>query len=148
MPGPAKYEVFTDGACPFCQWVRARIEPFDTDSRLHFVDYNDADVAARAPFTREELDREMHVRAPDGSWSAGYAAWVVLLRAMPLLHWLGALAGSSMFRNSGPKLYAWIARNRYRLPGSPPPCSDSACPRHSAAGRHEKPADTTVPPGV
>jgi predicted DCC family thiol-disulfide oxidoreductase YuxK len=130
MLGLAKYDVFIDGACPFCQWVRARVEAFDTHSRLLFVDYNDSGAAARAPFTREELDREMHVRAPDGSWHAGYAAWLVLLRAMPFVRWLGTLLGSSMFRNTGLRLHHWIARNRYRLPGAPPPCLSDACPRH------------------
>lgn len=119
-----------DGACPFCQWVRSRIEPFDTDRRLEFFDFNDPATAARAPFTREELECEMHVLAPDGSWHAGYAAWIVLLRALPLLRWLGALLSTEMFRKRGPKLYAWIARNRYRLPGSPPPPSDKTCSRH------------------
>ena len=117
MPRLQQYEVFMDGGCAFCQWARARIEPFDTDERLNFLDYNDPQVAERSPFTREELDREIHVRAPDGGWHEGFAAWVVLLRAMPFLKWLGALLGSFLFRNAGPKLYQWVARNRRRLPG-------------------------------
>ncbi len=40
MAGSAKFEVLTDGACPFCQWTRGRIEPFDTAGRLCFLDYN------------------------------------------------------------------------------------------------------------
>jgi predicted DCC family thiol-disulfide oxidoreductase YuxK len=144
MPRLQQYEVFMDGGCAFCQWARARVEPFDTNERLKFLDYNDPAVAALAPFSREELDREMYVRAPDGSWHAGFAAWVVLLRAMPLLSWLGALLGSGMFRSAGPKLYRWVARNRYRLPGSPPPCRSDACTVRtatSAQGTAEKPAE-------
>ncbi len=127
MAAPAKYEIFTDGACAFCQWTRAKIEPFDTGKRLRFLDYNDPDVAAQAPFTREELAREMHVRAPDGTWSAGFAAWVVILRALPPLAWLGWLLGTQLFRRLGPKLYLWVARNRYRWPGAPPPCQSETC---------------------
>lgn len=127
VPRPPKLEILTDGACPFCQWTRARIEPFDTANRLRFLDYNDPKEAAQTPFTREEFDREMHVRAPDGSWSSGFAAWVVILRALPPLAWLGWLLGTRMFRNAGPKLYRWIARNRYRLPGSPPRCRANVC---------------------
>lgn len=119
---PAKYDVLTDGACPFCQWTRAQIERFDTARRLRFLDYNQPDVAAQAPFSRAELSREMHVRAPDGTWSAGFEAWVVVLRVLPPLAWLGWLLGSRAFRRAGPKLYRWVARNRYRWPGSPPPC--------------------------
>ena len=132
MSEPSKYEVFTDGACPFCQWVRERIEPFDTRNRLRFVDYNDPRVAEHAPFSRAELDREMHVRAPDGAWSAGFAAWVTLLRALPPLAWLGWLLGTPLAERAGPKLYRWVARNRYRLPGSPP-CHGEVCARHTAA---------------
>jgi predicted DCC family thiol-disulfide oxidoreductase YuxK len=136
MPGHKKYDVFMDGGCAFCQWARARVEPFDTDERLHFLDYNDPAVAGQAPFSRDELDREIHVRAPDGGWHAGFAAWVVLLRAMPFLKWLGALLGSSMFRNFGPKVYRWVARNRHRLPGAPPACrTHPAPPAPNAAGR-------------
>ena len=126
MPGLLKYDVFMDGGCAFCQWARARIEPFDTGERLNFLDYNDPAVAAQAPYSREALDREIHVRAPDGVWHAGFAAWVVLLLTMPFLKWLGVLLGSFLFRNLGPKLYRWVARNRHRLPGSPPACRADA----------------------
>jgi predicted DCC family thiol-disulfide oxidoreductase YuxK len=127
MSDPREYELYIDGGCDFCLWVRSRIEAFDTAGRLHFLDYNDPAAAARAPFTRAELDREMHVRAPDGAWSAGFAAWVVILRALPPLAWLGALLGSGLFRRAGPRLYQWVARNRYRLPGAPPRCRADAC---------------------
>jgi predicted DCC family thiol-disulfide oxidoreductase YuxK len=136
VPGHKKYDVFMDGGCAFCRWARARIEPFDTDERLNFLDYNDSTVAGQAPFSREELDREIHVRAPDGAWHAGFAAWVELLRAMPFLKWLGALLGTSVFRKSGPKLYRWVARNRHRLPGSPPACrTHPASTSPNTAGR-------------
>ncbi len=129
MPQPAKYEIVTDGACPFCQWTRARVEPFDTAGRLRWLDYNDPDVAGAAPFTRDELVSEMHVRAPDGTWSSGFGAWLVVLRALPLLSWLGWLLETPLFRAAGPRMYRWIARNRYRWPGSPPPCSTGFCER-------------------
>lgn len=135
-----QYEIFMDGGCAFCQWARARVEPFDTDERLHFLDYNDPAVAARTPYSREELDRELHARAPDGSWHAGFAAWVVVLKALPFLRWLGTLLGSGLFHNAGPKLYRWVARNRHRLPGKPPPCRSEACSMagESNAGENAK----------
>ncbi len=55
------------------------MEPYDTNSRLRFLDYNDLSVAAQAPFSREDLDSEMHVRTPDGTWLKGFEAWQVLL---------------------------------------------------------------------
>jgi predicted DCC family thiol-disulfide oxidoreductase YuxK len=125
MPAASKIEIFTDGACPLCRWTRARIEPFDTDARLRFRDYNDPAVAALAPYSREELAREMHVRTPDGRWYAGYEAWLVVLKAMPLLEWLGRLLSTSAFRKLGPRLYRWVARNRYRF-GAPRECARGA----------------------
>ncbi len=127
MTQPAKLDVLTDGACPFCQWTRGRVEPFDTASRLRFLDFNDPHVVAQVPFTRADLSQEMHVRAPDGTWSSGFAAWVVVLRVLPPLGWLGWLLGTRLFRNAGPKIYRWVARNRYHWPGSPPPCRAEAC---------------------
>jgi predicted DCC family thiol-disulfide oxidoreductase YuxK len=127
-----QYEVFNDGACPFCQWIRGRVEPYDTAHRIAFVDYNDPAVAARAPFSIEELENEMHVRTPDGAWVAGFAAWVALLRAMPRLAWLGWVLGAPPFRWAGPSVYRWVARNRYSLPGAPPRCNSQSCAAPSA----------------
>lgn len=131
MAQSAKYEILFDGACPLCQWTRAQVERFDTAGRLRFLDSNDPAVAALAPFPCEALAREMHVRAPDGEWAAGFAAWVKVLRALPLLAWLGWLLGTRLFRRAGPALYRWVARNRYRLPGVPRPCASGVCVRHS-----------------
>jgi predicted DCC family thiol-disulfide oxidoreductase YuxK len=127
-----KFEVFNDGSCAFCQWIRARVEPYDTRHRIAFVDYNDPAVAALAPFSIEQLENEMHVRAPDGAWVAGFAAWVVLLRAMPRLAWIGWILGAPPFRWMGPSIYRWIARNRYSLPGAPPRCEPQSCASPSA----------------
>jgi predicted DCC family thiol-disulfide oxidoreductase YuxK len=132
MPEPPRLDVLTDGACPFCRWVRARVEPFDTDARLRWLDYHEPGVAANVPFSADELSREMHVRTAGGAWHAGFAAWVAVLRELPLLRWLGMLLGSPLFRKSGPRLYAWVARHRYRLPGAPRPDSESTCPLHCA----------------
>jgi len=122
-----KFEVFLDEACAFCQWTRSRVEPFDTKRCIEFLDYNEPEVAAQAPFSRESLDREMHVRTPSGDWLSGYAAWVALLRAMPRLAWLGWILGAPPIRWMGPGFYRWVAKNRYHLPGSPPRCEADRC---------------------
>ena len=48
MPQTTTYDVFMDGSCSFCQWTQAKIEPYDSGSRLRFLDYNDPAVAAQA----------------------------------------------------------------------------------------------------
>jgi predicted DCC family thiol-disulfide oxidoreductase YuxK len=109
-----KYEVFNDGSCPFCQWIRGHVEPYDTKHRIAFVDYNDPAVAARSPFSVDQLEHEMHVRTPDGDWAAGFAAWVILLRAMPRLAWLGWILGAPPLRWAGPAATRSIASGRPR----------------------------------
>ena len=126
----AKYDIFLDGSCSFCRWSRARIEPFDSDGRVQFLDYNDHTVATQAPFPKADLGREMYMRTPEGKWLRGFEAWLALLRVLPRLAWLGWLAGLPPLRWLGPSLYGFVARHRYSLPGAPAPCeSDTCAPR-------------------
>jgi predicted DCC family thiol-disulfide oxidoreductase YuxK len=127
MPQTTTYEIFMDGSCSFCRWTQAKIEPYDSRSRLRFLDYNDPAVAAQAPFSRGELDNEMHVRTPDGSWLKGFEAWLALLRVLPKLAWLGRFASMPPMRWMGPSVYAFIARHRYSLPGAPARCESDTC---------------------
>jgi predicted DCC family thiol-disulfide oxidoreductase YuxK len=121
------YDIFIDGSCSFCRWTQAKIEPYDSGSRLRFLNYNDPEVAAQAPFPRSELDNEMHVRTPQGAWLKGFAAWLALLCVLPKLAWLGRLASMPPMRWMGPSLYAFIARHRYSLPGAPARCETDTC---------------------
>jgi predicted DCC family thiol-disulfide oxidoreductase YuxK len=132
MPESAKYDIFLDGACSFCRWSRAKIEPFDTAGRVQFLDYNDPAVAAQSPFPRNVLDQEMHMRTPEGKWLRGFEAWLVLLRVLPRLAWLGWIAGLWPFHWLGAPLYGFIGRHRYSLPGAPAPCEGDTC----APGAH------------
>jgi predicted DCC family thiol-disulfide oxidoreductase YuxK len=117
MPQAAKYDIFLDGSCSFCQWSRTMIEPYDSAGRVRFLDYNDPEVAAQAPFPRTDLDQEMHLRTPEGKW----------LRVLPKLAWLGRIAGLPPLRWLGPPLYGFIARHRYSLPGAPKRCETDTC---------------------
>ena len=128
------YDIFMDGSCSFCRWTQEKIAPYDSRSRLRFLDSNDPAVAAQAPFPRIELDKEMHVRTPDGAWLKGFAAWLALLRVLPKLAWLGRFASMPPMRWLGPSVYAFIARHRYSLPGAPARCESDTCaiPEHSS----------------
>lgn len=127
MAAPTTYDIFMDGSCSFCRWSRAKVEPYDSGSRLRFLDYNDPAVAAQAPCPRAELDNEMHVRTPEGAWLKGFEAWLALLRVLPKLAWLGRFASVPPMRWIGPYAYAFIARHRYSLPGAPARCDTDTC---------------------
>jgi len=127
MPQTAKYDIFLDGSCSFCRWSQAKIEPYDSGERVRFLDYNDPAVAELTPFPRGELDREMHMRTPEGKWLRGFEAWLVLLRVLPKLAWLGRIASVPPLRWFGPSVYGFIARHRYSLPGAPARCDTDSC---------------------
>jgi predicted DCC family thiol-disulfide oxidoreductase YuxK len=127
MPQTTTYDIFMDGSCSFCRWSQAKIEPYDTKSRLRFLDYNNPETASEAPFSRGELDNEMHVRTPEGAWLKGFQAWLALLRVLPKLAWLARLASMPPMRWIGPSAYAFIARHRYSLPGAPMRCESDTC---------------------
>ncbi len=127
MPESPKYDIFLDGSCSFCRWSRDKIEPYDSNGRVRFLDYNDPAVAAQTPFPRSDLDQEMHLRTPEGRWLRGFGAWLALLRVLPRLAWLGWIGGIPPLRWLGPPFYRFIARHRYRLPGAPAQCEGDTC---------------------
>ena len=128
MPRTLTYDIFMDGSCSFCRWTQAKLQPYDSVVRgCRFLDYNDPAVAAQAPFSRTELDNEMHVRTPEGMWLKGFEAWLALLRVLPKLVWLGRFASMPPMRWMGPYVYAFIARHRYSLPGAPSRCETDTC---------------------
>ena len=125
-------EVYTDGHCNLCRWMRARIEPLDRDYRIEWLDYNEPAVLKRAaPKTREEMATEMHTRTADGRWTKGYFAWIEVIRVLPRWKWLASIVSRWPFTKLGPILYCRLAARRYTLFGVPPPCDASGvCQLH------------------
>jgi predicted DCC family thiol-disulfide oxidoreductase YuxK len=130
----ALLEVYTDGQCPLCQWMRARVEPFDREGRLEWLDLNSPEALRRAaPHTHAELAAEMYARRKtDGAWAKGFFAWIEVLRLLPRLRWLAHLFARWPFTSVGPVFYRQLARRRYQLFGIPPPCDDTGvCQLHA-----------------
>jgi len=124
--------VYTDGSCRFCRWARGLVEPYDTNRRLEFRDYNEPGVAAETPYTPAELARAMHVRTPDGRWTEGYWAWIEMLKVLPSRRRLAQMAELPPARWLGPLVYKGVAANRYRIPrwflrrvNVPVPCGEA-----------------------
>ena len=133
MKESARIEVFTDGQCPLCQWMRARVEPFDRERRIEWLDYRDPEIQRRAaPYTFQELNEEMHTRTPDGRWAAGYGAWIEVMRVLPGWRWFAPLLNIWPATSLGPVFYRWLANRRYKLFGVPPPCDAAGvCSLHA-----------------
>jgi predicted DCC family thiol-disulfide oxidoreductase YuxK len=127
-----KIEVYTDGHCNLCRWMRARVAPLDRDQRIEWLDYNDPEILQRAaPHTGEQMAREMHARTADGHWSKGYFAWIEVIRVLPRWKWLAPILSLWPFTTLGSIFYRWLAARRYTLFGVPPPCDASGvCQLH------------------
>jgi predicted DCC family thiol-disulfide oxidoreductase YuxK len=132
MNNSRQLDVLIDGECPLCKWMRARVEPFDTDKRLNWRNFRDPDVPGFAtPYTFDEMNEEMHVRLPEGRWVKGYQAWIEVLRVLPKWRWLSPIMAAWPLSRLGPVFYRWLAARRFTLFGVPPPCSpDGVCSLH------------------
>ncbi len=128
-----RIEVYTDGECPLCKWMRAKVEPFDRDGRIEWLNYRDPLILKRAaPHTFAELNEEMHVRNAAGQWSSGYGGWIEVLRVLRGWRWVAPVLGLWPLTSLGPVFYGWLARRRYKLFGVPPPCdADGVCSLHA-----------------
>jgi predicted DCC family thiol-disulfide oxidoreductase YuxK len=137
MSQAAQLEVYTDGQCPLCRWMREKVDRRDRFGRVKWLDYRDPDVQTRTPYTFEELDAEMHARRIEGgNWTAGYHAWLEVMRVLPRWRYLAPLLSIWPFAALGRVFYRWLATRRYKLFGVPPPCDrDGVCALHKKSAQ-------------
>jgi predicted DCC family thiol-disulfide oxidoreductase YuxK len=130
--------VLYDGSCSLCRASVARVRPFDRRQRVEFLDLHEPSVQQRFPqIDREAAMRWMQAVDADGRVWTGAEAWARIGRLLPgwsLLAWLLLVPG---IRWLAAKVYAWIARNRYRWNRSV--CSDGTCSWHvpDSSSKHQ-----------
>ena len=134
---PRRMEVFYDGDCGFCEATRGRFEKLDLDGVYDWKPFQSGGWEAYG-ITEDALLEKLHVVA-SGRVTAGFAAFKTMLFYNPLSYLLTAFALvalllidaraaavasaclllflSPLFAPIGEAGYAWIARNRHRLPG-------------------------------
>ncbi len=137
MSGTAQLEVYTDGQCPLCRWMREKVERRDRFHHVKWLDYRDPEVQALTPYSFQEMDAEMHARRiVGGNWSAGYLAWLEVMRVLPRWRYLVPLLSIWPFTALGRLFYRWLATRRYKLFGVPPPCdANGVCSLHKGSGQ-------------
>lgn len=119
-----------DGDCRLCQAASLRLEHWARRGSIARRDFQDPAVLAQYPqVSYERCMRELLLITPDGRVFGGLQAVVEALdtrggawRLVRVYYWPG-------LRALADGVYAWIARNRYRL-GRAPACDDSACALH------------------
>ena len=129
MQTKAQLTVLYDGGCSLCRASVARVQEFDEQRRIAFLDVHDPAVKARY----REIDPEIAMRwmqAVDtrGHVSSGVDAWArmgLLLPGWKLVAWVLLLPGVHWI---AAKVYGWVARNRYRW--NRDLCADGTCSIH------------------
>jgi predicted DCC family thiol-disulfide oxidoreductase YuxK len=121
--------VLFDGGCNLCRGSAERVKLFDTAQRIEFLDLHDRSAQQRFPqVDREEAMLSMLAIDSNGSVFRGSDAWArigMLLPGWKFLAWILLVPG---IRSVAGKLYAWIARNRYRWNRAV--CQDRTCQVH------------------
>jgi len=129
----AELTVLFDGSCSLCRTSANRVGRLDSRGRIELVDLHDPSVTQRFPqINREEAMKWMQAVDPQGRISSGADAWArigALLPGWNLLAWILQVPG---VRWLAAKIYAWIARNRYRWNRTI--CTDDSCSLHVKKG--------------
>jgi predicted DCC family thiol-disulfide oxidoreductase YuxK len=117
--------------------MREKVDRRDRYHRVKWMDYRDPEVQAHTHYTFEQLDAEMHARnIPGGNWSAGYQAWLEVMKVLPRWRYLAPLLSIWPFTSLGRVFYRWVATRRYKLFGAPPPCdANGVCSLHKDGRR-------------
>ncbi len=105
-----------DGACPICQggiiWVQRHAFP----GQFEFLPCQSPERRTRFPWMAEEACLEaLQLVFPDGRVLAGDTAIPEILRRLRGWRWLARLFGLPGVGVLAPRLYAWVARNRYAI---------------------------------
>lgn len=122
--------VIYDGDCGICTRIRRAVERLDWLRVLRWVPQQAVEAAAFG-IPAEDLQQRLYVAAGARRWG-GFAGvkqmalrvplfWMVVGASALVSPWLllgWAVLFSPLAVPVGDRLYAWVARNRYRLPGS------------------------------
>ena len=105
-----------DGQCGFCKRSLNLARRLDRSHVMRVHDSHDPGIKERFPMlATADFDNAMFAVTPSGEVHRGYFAFKRLLRSLPLAWLLLPLfyvPGSSLV---GPRVYAWVARNRKKL---------------------------------
>lgn len=110
-----KLTLFYDGYCPLCLAEMNKLQHYDKNKAIAFVDIQSPDFALNFPQLRwQELNDRIHGELPDGrlisgldvtylAWNLVGKGWVYAPLRWPLVAWFAD------------HFYSFFARNRYRI---------------------------------
>lgn len=121
-----RWRIWYDDQCEVCQASLVWLRLLDPDERVDAVPLSSCvgGTGERPPgATDDDLLRQLHAQAPDGSVVMGAPALAALAREFRPVAWIGWLAQRPGLRWLAAKLYGWVARHRYSLSR----CRGGAC---------------------
>lgn len=123
-------DIYFDGLCPLCIRSMTMVRYADLFDRLRFRDLEEAKsrelLKAYPDLSVDDLRREMHVIAPDGSVTRGFFAFRTIVRHLPTMWPILPVFYLPFANRLGPQVYRRVATGRLRIQG----CEDGACSRH------------------
>lgn len=110
-------DIIYDSQCSFCRRALRAFVWVDFGHKLRLVDGNDrATVDAQFPVLREaDLDQAMYAVAGSSEVFRGFFAFRRLIWNSPITWLCIPLFYAPFASRLGPKMYAWVARNRRDL---------------------------------
>ncbi len=134
----AQLTVLYDGDCGLCRASVARLRRVDRGGRIELLDLHDPAAAQRFPqIDREEAMRWMQAVDPQGRVASGVDAWARIGLALPGWKWLAWILLVPGIHFVAARVYAFIARNRYRW--SSEECADGSCALHGTRAAPRRP---------
>ena len=128
--------VLYDGQCGLCRASADRVRRLDRGELIELLDLHDPSVQSRFPqIDREEAMRLMQAVDPKGRVYSGVDAWARVGLSMPgwkLIAWLLLIPGIHFVAD---RVYAWVARNRYRW--NRELCANGTCALHSGSSHSD-----------
>lgn len=125
---PRRYVVLYDGHCRFCTAGARRLATLVRRGAIDLVSYQEPGTLDRFPgLTYDMCQQRMHLITPNGRVFAGFEAAVQAVATRRSIGRLAYVYYVPGLRTLLDWVYAWIARNRYRLMGR---CDDGSCAIH------------------
>jgi predicted DCC family thiol-disulfide oxidoreductase YuxK len=126
----AELTVLYDGSCNLCRTSAERVRRFDSHQRIELLDLHDPSAAQRFPqINRDEAMKWMQAVDSRGRIFSGADAWSRIGGLLPGWNLVAWILHVPVIHFFAAKIYAWIARNRYRWNRSI--CEDGTCRLHA-----------------
>jgi len=125
----AELTVLYDGSCNLCRGSAERVRRFDILHRIEFLDLHDPSAAERFPqVNRNEAMKWMQAVDSRNRVFSGSDAWARIGSLLPGWSLIARILLVPGIRQIAQRVYAWLARNRYRWNRSI--CEDGTCRLH------------------